>query len=338
MAAHCGRNGHLSATETLKHLKRYVFWEEMEQDVTTFCMEDCLCCLKTQHTATPRPFATQLHATERGQVVHFDFMYIGRPPEGYAHEYVYVLVIKDDFSGLVEVVPCESADAETTAEALIWFKTRYLTRWPEHFISDQGSHFNNNLMRKLAQVVDTSHRFTPVYQPCANGTVEVVNKSLRRLLTQLLNDNQLGVHDWPYILPAVQSFLNDTPGSNGFAPKQVFMGLSLFDPLHVILAPAGTKRNIAKMQVTRAFLNDHVVHLKESLEEMHSVGRWRLILQGGENGIRELVTMLCFVLPRINMLILLCLADTKLDRVAAMMSMINDISMILLIFMKETLY
>jgi hypothetical protein len=47
------------------------------------------------------------------------------------------------------------------------------------------------------------------------------------------------------------------------------MGLSLFDPLHVILAPAGTKRNIAKMQVTRAFLNDHVVHLKESLEEMH---------------------------------------------------------------------
>ena len=122
------------------------------------------------------------------------------------------------------MVPCESADAETTAEALIWFKTRYLTRWPEHFISDQGSHFNNNLMRKLAQVVDTSHRFTPVYQPCANGTVEVVNKSLRRLLTQLLNDNQLGVHDWPYILPAVQSFLNYTPGSNGFAPKQVFMG------------------------------------------------------------------------------------------------------------------
>ena len=92
VAAHCGRNGHLSATETLKHLKRYVFWEEMEQDVTTFCMEDCLCCLKTQHTATPRPFATQLHATERGQVVHFDFMYIGRPPEGYAHEYVYMFL------------------------------------------------------------------------------------------------------------------------------------------------------------------------------------------------------------------------------------------------------
>jgi len=37
------------------------------------------------------------------------------------------------------------------------------------------------------------------------------------------------------------------------------------------------------------------------------------------------------------MLILLCLADTKIDKVAAMMSMINDISMILLIFMKETL-
>jgi hypothetical protein len=81
VAAHCGRNGHLSSTATLKHLKQHVFWEKMDEEVPRFCMEDCLCCLKTQHTSTPRPYSEQLHATERGQIIHFDFMYIGRPPE-----------------------------------------------------------------------------------------------------------------------------------------------------------------------------------------------------------------------------------------------------------------
>jgi transposase InsO family protein len=269
VGAHCGRNGHLSAADTLKYLKKFVTWDGMDDEVKRFCMEDCLCCLKTQHTSTPRPFAHQLHATERGQVLHFDFMYIGKPPKGYAHEFVYVLVIKDDFSGLVEVIPCESADSETAAEGLIWFHTRYLTRWPDYFVSDQGSHFKNKLLRTLAQVVDASHRFTPTYHPCANGTVEIVNKSLRRLLTQLLLDNQLGPHDWPYVLPAVQSFLNDIPGVNGFSPKQVFMGLPLFDPTYVILAPAAVTRRIQRMQVREALLRDHVVALRGSLIEMH---------------------------------------------------------------------
>jgi transposase InsO family protein len=283
VAAHCGRDGHLSATETLKYLKRHVFWDGMDEEVKRFCIEDCLCCLKTQHTSTPRPFASQLHATERGQVVHFDFMYIGKPPQGYAHEFVYVLVIKDDFSGLVEVIPCESADSDTTAEALIWFKTRYLTRWPDYFISDQGSHFKNSLMRKLAQVVDASHRFTPTYHPCANGTVEVVNKSLRRVLSQLLIENNLCPHDWPYILPAVQSFLNDTPGSNGFAPKQVFMGLPLYDPLYVILAPALARRNIERMSVNEHTLNNHVRDLRSDLDNMHRMVEGRNVARRERN-------------------------------------------------------
>ena len=269
VSAHCGRNGHLSAAETLKHLKKYVFWENMDSEVERFCMEDCLCCLKTQYASNPRPYAEQLHATERGQVVHFDFMYIGKPPKGYAHEFVYVLVIKDDFSGLVEVVPCDSADAETTAEALLWFKARYLSRWPDYFISDQGSHFNNNLMRILADTVGTTHRFTPTYQPCANGTVEIVNKSIKRVLSQLLIENHLGPHDWPYLLPAVHSFLNDVPGTNGYSPKQVFMGLPQYDPMHVILAPAAAKRRIQRMVVTEEFIATEVRQLREDLTRMH---------------------------------------------------------------------
>ena len=60
-----------------------------------------------------------------------------------------MLIIKDDFSGMVEFFPSQSAEAAYVARSLSeWFSRHRLARiW----ISDTGSHFKNQVMQLLAK-------------------------------------------------------------------------------------------------------------------------------------------------------------------------------------------
>jgi hypothetical protein len=56
--------------------------------------------------------------------------------------YNYLLILKDDLSGYLWLVPAKAADAETTAESLTsWFTTFGVVTT---CVSDQGSHFKTN--------------------------------------------------------------------------------------------------------------------------------------------------------------------------------------------------
>lgn len=88
------------------------------------------------------------------EVIYFDFCFIGKSSSGPS----YVLIIKDDFSSYVWLYPCESVDAETGADALIDLCAAFgiIKQW----ISDQGSHFKNeivSMLRKDCAVRITSH-------------------------------------------------------------------------------------------------------------------------------------------------------------------------------------
>ena len=74
-------------------------------------------------------------STKANEMLHFDYMelerkYVGKHARAAAaidgqqrQTKAYILVLKDDFSGFVELVPAEHEDAVTTARALLdWFK------------------------------------------------------------------------------------------------------------------------------------------------------------------------------------------------------------------------
>jgi hypothetical protein len=82
--------------------------------------QNCLHCVATiPGDRVPRPLGTQLHATKPNEILHFDFLYIGLTRDG---KYQYLLLLKDDLSGYLWLVPCRTADAEATVDALMrWF-------------------------------------------------------------------------------------------------------------------------------------------------------------------------------------------------------------------------
>ena len=112
------------------------------------------------------------------------------------HSYQYVLVLKDQYSGLVELIPCSAADHEVTVEAILFWCARY--GLPEMLQSDRGSHFKNKLMAELADRMAAQHHFTLAYCPWSNGAVERVNREIIGLIRMLvmehnmLQNNRLG--------------------------------------------------------------------------------------------------------------------------------------------------
>jgi hypothetical protein len=98
----------------------------------------------------PRPFGEALHAVKPKEVFYFDYLYVG--PSDTNDQYL--LILKDDLSGYVCILPSPRADAETTADTLIrWFASFGVVRT---WVSDQRSHFKN-------KTVAAAHCYEP---PC----------------------------------------------------------------------------------------------------------------------------------------------------------------------------
>jgi hypothetical protein len=91
----------------------------MAKDVKVF-VQNCLHCVATvPGDKVPRPLGTHLHATKPNKILHFDFLYIGLSRDG---KYQYLLLLKRDVSRYLWLVPCRTADAAATVDALMrWF-------------------------------------------------------------------------------------------------------------------------------------------------------------------------------------------------------------------------
>jgi Integrase core domain/Integrase zinc binding domain len=142
--AHCRSPVHRAYKATLGAIKEYVAWTTMAKDVKAFVL-NCLNCVATiTEDKVPRPLGTQLHATKPNEILHFDCLYIGLSRDG---KHQYLLLLKDDLSGYLWLVPCRTADAADTVDALMrWFAVfGVVLLW----ISDRGSHFKNEVVQRV---------------------------------------------------------------------------------------------------------------------------------------------------------------------------------------------
>ena len=267
VSAHCGPNGHKSIEDAKAKLKEFVFWDELEEDVENFC-HTCLSCEKVREAETiPIPIGKTLEAQKRLHILRADFMYIENPKINSLHGYKYVLVLKDEYSGYVELIPCKNCTHEPVAEAIAWFCARYGA--PDCLKSDRGSHFKNKVILTLAKTYDIKQRFTLPYCPWSNGAVEIVNRSLRRVLRTAILEQDLQTEEWPYLLPLVMNAINGSKSVRlaNNSPREVFMGLPGFNPFRAIYNPRKSK--ITDIPLSSEEFELHMAELMNDLEEMH---------------------------------------------------------------------
>ena len=267
IVAHQGPAGHRGIDVTTRWISERFWWPTMDRDISVFC-RTCLQCQYTRGGKTvPRPHLNTFFPTRPNQQLHFDYFYVRDASSSAPGTPTYVLVLLDAYSRFVWLHPATNADAITTVDAILqWFS---LFGKAQRFVSDQGSHFHNELLTLLEQRCLIQHHFTAAHAPWSNGRVERVNRELRELLSALIVESRLDADCWPELLPVVNFIINNTPSVTlaGHSPAQVFLGHAPSSPLDVIFKP--TTRDFATISATNEAILEHVVKLQQELSTTH---------------------------------------------------------------------
>lgn len=183
-----------------------------------------------------RPVAATFHTPKCNKLLHLDYLYMEKAPRR-GHKFQYLLVIKDDASGYVQLCPTVTCDAASVVEALVaWCSTFTIF---DMLNSDGGSHFTSSIIRDLTDRLGATHHIVTPYAPFANGTIERENSTVLTCMRILLFKQGRETSDWPYLVPAVQLACNalkrERLGWN--TPQEVFTSRKPHSVLSHIFVP-----------------------------------------------------------------------------------------------------
>ena len=93
----------------------------------------------------------------------------------------FILVAIDYFTKWVEATSFASVTKNVVAQPI---KYNLICRYgiPEIIITDNGTNLNNTMIIKLCTQFKIQHHNSSPYRPKMNGTVEVVNKNIKKII------------------------------------------------------------------------------------------------------------------------------------------------------------
>ena len=194
-----------------------------------------------------------------------DYLYLGDSISGAK----YCPVLKDAFGDFCELIAPDTASARVAADAIIsWYKRFNL---PISLMTDNGTHFRNQVIDTVTAKLGMTHKLSPVYAPWLNGAVERVKRDVLQVARAMLLEAQLDVHNWDIILPVIQSCVNHSPVESlgNKCPMEIFTGLPPPPLLAFFIAPDGD--GTTAVMVNTDSVARHLTQLTTRLQQMHKV-------------------------------------------------------------------
>ncbi|ETO66354.1 hypothetical protein F444_16481 [Phytophthora nicotianae P1976] len=263
VVGHFGVAGHRASDVTFSANSAKFYWKSLKEDVVFFVRRCLHCASSTGGPPLSRPLGEAVHADKPNEVIHWDYLYMGKSDS----DLQYVLVIKDDASKFVWLMPTDAATADNTFDFLMdWFACFGVCRF---WVSDQGTHFKNKVIEDMQHAMGSHHHFTTARCPWANGTVEVVNREILRCCRALLFEWRLQPTDWPRVIKIVQMVLNHSPCSaiDGVAPVTAMTGLRAMNPTDPIAVPEPIQ--VATLNEIKRSRSENIARLQAALADMH---------------------------------------------------------------------
>ncbi|CAF1344489.1 unnamed protein product, partial [Didymodactylos carnosus] len=220
--------GHFGTKRTYQKLKTRYFWPKMKSSIDNH-IASCTKCSKFNIRRTKTPGKLLPIEPPQGVMEILGMDYWG-PTTPTTNGNRYVLVITDYLSKFVIAKATPTNTAQTTAQILV---DELIFRYgvPHRLITDNGVHFNNDLLKALAAKIGFHHIKSTPYHPQTNGQVERFNATFRPQLAKLQSEN---TNDWDEFLPAITFAYNTGQhASTTFTPFQLMYGRHAtlpFDP------------------------------------------------------------------------------------------------------------
>ena len=219
----CG--GHFSLDRTYHKLKAHYSWPNMIDSIKQY-IKSCSLCQQYNVSRQKKPGRLRSVPPPDGPFQAIGIDYCGPLPRT-PSENRYVLVITDYFTRHVVAISLPNCSATTTAAALF---NEYFCRFgvPCMIISDQGSHFCNQLMTNMSSLIGYNHIFSTAYHPQTNGIVERFNSTFIQQISKLQDsEHKIGMNIYKQLsLPIIQAFIK---------PLNIRLTNYFMDVLHVFL-------------------------------------------------------------------------------------------------------
>jgi hypothetical protein len=202
----------------------------------------------------------------------------------------------DTFSQHIWAFKYKSAGtAKTTIDALSTIGRHFVA--PETLMTDGGSHFNNEAVRKFCDANGCKHHVTPAYSPWVNGLVEGTNRILLHVLKRMCAP-EVGEQDddgtwgdlsraWPDHLDTAVSALNRRilPALK-FTPKELLLGMAINTPRTEPEIAAHDTASATEAAVHMAYaaqqrVDGYEAIVKHAISRKHSYDR-RVLKKSGE--------------------------------------------------------
>ena len=248
---------HFSFERTYQKLRYYYWWPKMKQCIRRH-IKSCILCQGYNKSRYKKPGQLHSFPPPEGpfQIIGIDFC--GPLPQT-PRDNKYVLVVTDYFTRHITAIPLPSCTAAKTAESL--FNNFFcLFGIPQLIVSDQGSHFKNQLMTNISQLIGYNHIYTTPYHPQSNGIVERFNGTFIPQLSKLQDKE---TNNWDEFLSAIVFAYNTgIHKSTRFSPYELVFGRPPRLPIHPQLS-----------HFSFSTPNDYFLQLQQSLKYFHHFAR-----------------------------------------------------------------
>lgn len=194
---------------------------------------NCLMCKIAKRNKRLVELGTPPTSNIPGELLRMDTLHM-EPRKMYKEDLRYVIVLKDDCSGAVQL----HATASITANSIVKILQKYLRKVPfcKRAISDNGREFRNQIVKNFFQRNNIEYLNTTPYNSESNGSVERANRDVLRSTRTLSIAELLRRTDWHKVLPSIEHRINQTPSKAraGYTPASILSG---FKPEKIGEAP-----------------------------------------------------------------------------------------------------
>ena len=217
---------HLGYKKTLEKLLRNFWWPGVQQDVKCHCQTCGDCQRGARGSKGKAPLMPLPAVDEPFRRIAMDIV---GPLKRSKRGNKYILTLMDFSTRFPEAIPLRRVDAQTVADAMMGVFCRL--GFPEEILTDQGSNFMSEIMRRVTDLLGVKQLKTSPYHPECDGMLERFHATLKLMMRKTCKDRDR----WDDYLPyACFAFRDAVHSATQFSPFQLLLGRNVRGPLSLI--------------------------------------------------------------------------------------------------------
>jgi len=174
------------SSNVIRYLKLRYFWPKMQEEVAQV-VSQCMC--SRGKSRVPQKTTLKFQTLRWKPFSHPEMDLVGALLV-ISHGFGWITVVEDYLTKYVQIFPIVSEDALTIA-ALLVHEVFYRFGSPTNLQSDQGSEFNNLLLRGILDATVVIQIISSAYHSMSQGSVERFNGTMKTYLSRIPKTKKL---------------------------------------------------------------------------------------------------------------------------------------------------